>query len=258
MSGKIPTRYYSSFDEDFSKSKNQDYVLPQNYKWLRTSLPFRFASAALYSLALLISSVYCRLFLHIRFKNRKILKETLKTGAFIYANHTQPIGDVFTPALACFPNRIYTLVSPANLGIPVIGRILPHLGALPIPHGIHKLKELRQAVEYRANQNKCIVIYPEAHVWEYCTMIRPFSETSFTFPVKYRKPVYCMTTTYQKRKFGKKPSATVYIDGPFEASPGLSAKEQSKELHDTVERCMKERSRESNCSYIKYEAVAPK
>ena len=246
-------RYYNSYTDDFIESKNQDYRIPDNYKWVRTDFLSRFLSAAVYSAAFIISSVYCRVFLHVRFKNRRALLSSIKTGAFIYANHTQPVGDVFNPALACFPNRIYTLVSPSNYGIPFLGKILPYLGALPVVGTVKGMKNLSAAIEYRVKQNKCIVIYPEAHVWEYFTKIRPFPDTSFKYPVKYKKPVFCMTATYQKRKIGKRPNITIYVDGPFYPDGGLPPKQQTAVLHNTVYNTMKKRSDESNCEYIRYE-----
>lgn len=251
---KEKIRYYHSFDEDFIESKEQNYKLDADYKWLRHDILSKFLSVLIYTLALIFSSVYCHLFLHLKFKNRKALRGTAKSGAFIYANHTQPVGDVFCPALAAFPNRIYTLVSPANLGIPFIGKILPYLGALPIADNIKGIKKLNEAIEYRLEQNRCIVIFPEAHVWEYCTFIRPFGAASFKFPVKYDKPVFCLTATYQKRKFGKKPKMTIYADGPFYADKTLSPKEQAADLQNRVSNKMKERSANSNCEYIKYRA----
>ena len=62
--------------------------------------------------------------------------------------------------------------------------------------------ELYDAIKKRIEQKKCVVIYPEAHVWEYYTKIRPFPSTSFKFPVNCDVPAFCMTTTYYKRKFG--------------------------------------------------------
>lgn len=252
MTREPPKRYYKSFSDDFVTSKDQDHRLPEDYKWIKTDLSYRFLSALSYALALVISSVWCRLFLHVRIKNSRALRKE-KKGAFIYGNHTQPVGDVFIPALASFPRRIYTVVSPANLGIPFIGRILPYLGALPVPDTLHGLRDLSDAINFRLEQKKNIVIYPEAHVWEYYTGIRPFSDTSFTYPAKYDKPVFCMTTVYKKRRFGKKPAAVVYIDGPFYRDTSEKPREQAKKLHDSVFKCMQKRSLESNCQYIVYE-----
>lgn len=253
MKNKTEVRYYHSFADDFFQTKNQKYKVPENYTWVRKDLLSRFLSAVIYGTALILSSIYCRIFLHVRIKGGKKLRNVKNTGCFLYGNHTQPVGDVFNPALAAFPKRIYTVVSPANLAIPFIGKLLPYLGALPVSDTIHGMKELNRAIDYRLEQKRCIVIYPEAHVWEYCTFIRPFPETSFKYPVKYSKPVYCMTTTYQKRHFGKKPTITIYIDGPFDDKGSGSIGERASKLRDAVFECMTERSLNSTYQYIRYE-----
>ncbi len=253
---KQQTRYYKSYTDDFVESKNQQCKIPEGYKWLRLDIGSRLLSAIIYGLAVLFANVYCRLCLHIRYKGSKKLKEARKSGAFIYCNHTQPMGDVFTPALPCLPNRVYVVVSPANLGIPGIGKILPYLGALPIPDDVAGMRRFNEAMEYRLGQGRPIVIYPEAHVWEYYTGIRPYPTTSFKYPVKYDKPVYCMTSTYQSRGEGKKPRCTVYIDGPFYPDKSLATREQVAKLHSQVYEKMQERSRESNYEYIKYRPEA--
>lgn len=243
------TRYYSSYSDDFVQTKDQNCRVPEDYPWRsRGILP-----GLVYTAAILFSTVYCRLFLHIRYKNSRALRSGRKTGGFIYCNHTQPLGDVFIPALPVLPGRIYTVVSPANLAIPVIGKILPYLGALPIPDSLQGMKALHAAMEYRLQQKRFIAVFPEAHVWEYYTGIRPFPDTSFKYPVKFQKPVYAMTVTYQKRRFCKRPKATVFLDGPFYPDASLSPKAQAAALHDTVYNCMCRRSKQSNCDYIKYE-----
>ena len=64
-------------------------------------------------------------------KNKKVLKGYKKY--YMYSNHTLQYGDVFNPFIVNFPRRSYILCSPSNLGIPIIGKILPIAGALPIP-----------------------------------------------------------------------------------------------------------------------------
>lgn len=243
---------YNSFSDDFFETRDQEYKLPEDYLWIRKDVKYRFLSSVIYGLALVFGVIYCRLFLHVRIKGRKKLKAAKKTGAFIYGNHTQPVGDVFIPALAAFPKRIYTVVSTANMAIPFIGKILPYLGALPIPDTVNAMKQFNRAVESRVDENKCVVIYPEAHVWEYCTFVRPFPDTSFRYAVKYNKPAYCMTTTYQKRRFGKKPAATVYIDGPFTADKSDGMRENAAELRNEIHSCMTSRGKMSTYEFIKY------
>ena len=249
-------RYYNSYTDDFEQSANQNFKLPQDYKWVKTDIVSKFLSGLIYGLAVIFGGLYCRLFLHVRIKGRKKLND-INGRCFIYGNHTQPVGDVFIPALCVLPKRIYTVVSTANYGIPVIGKILQYLGALPIVDTVSGIKELNRAIEYRLNKNHPIVIYPEAHVWEYYTDIRPFADTSFKFPVKYNAPSFAMTVTYKKSKLFKRPIAEVYLDGPFYSS-GDTAKERVKALHDTVYETMKTRAKESNCEYIRYKEKSGK
>ena len=245
-------RYYSSFSDDFDQSANQNFKLSKDYKWVRKDVMSKFLSGLIYGLAVIFGGAYCRFFLHMKVKGRKNLKG-VKGGYFIYGNHTQPVGDVFIPALCVLPKRIYTVVSTANYGIPVIGKLLPFLGALPIVDSLYGIKELNKAMEQRLKKGHPVVIYPEAHVWEYYTDIRPFPDTSFKFPVKFEKPAFAMTVTYKKSKLFKKPITEVFLDGPF-FSQGSSAKEKACDLHQKVFAAMVKRSKNSNCSYIEYKA----
>lgn len=126
------------------------------------------------------------------------------------------------------------------------------LGILPIPDTKRKMVEFLKAVKNRINENKCVVIYPEAHVWPYYTKIRPFPVTSFKFPIENDAPVFCMTTTYYKRKFGSKPGINVYIDGPFFTDKKLTKKENQNKLCVDIYNKMVERSKESTYEYIEY------
>ncbi len=245
-----PIRKYLSFEDDFEKSANQNFQLPDDYKWIRKDLKSVILSRLIYGLALVFGGMYCKFVLRMKIRGRKNIKG-LKEGFFLYGNHTQPIGDVFIPALCVFPKRIYTVVSPANYGIPVIGKILPFLGALPTVNSLHGLRELHTAIEKRVENGHPIIIYPEAHVWEYYTKIRPFAETSFKFPAKLNRPVVVMTVTYKKSRMLKRPKMEVYLDGPFYPQ-GESIKEKTADFHRKVYEKMKERSLNSDCEYILY------
>lgn len=249
--GREETRYYSRTDEDFIESRNQNFQLPEDYEYIRTDLRSRILSFISYALGLLFYCVYCVPFLHVRIKNAGALRRQ-KGGAFVYANHTQPLGDVFDPAAACLPRRIYTVVSPSNLGIPFIGRVLPYLGALPLPSSPSGFLKFTKAVGTRVKSGNNVVIYPEAHVWEYCAAIRPFPETAFKYPIMFDRPVYCLTTTYQRRRFGKKPLAVIYADGPFFPDGALPRPQRAVDLRDRVFAQMTKRSECSDCEYIKY------
>lgn len=244
-------RYYSDFSDDFEKVR--DFTLPENYKWVRKDIASRFFSALIYALAVVVSCVYCRLFLHMKINGGNKLA-SLKGGCYIYGNHTQPVGDVFIPVACAFPKRIYTVAGTANYGIPVIGRLLPYLGALPVLDTIHGIRELNRAMEYRLVKNHPIVIYPEAHVWEYYNKIRPFPVTSFKFAVKFNVPSFAMTVVYRKSGLFKRPVTEVFLDGPF-LPEGKNAREMAQDLHDKIFMAMTERSKYGNCEYIEYKVI---
>ena len=250
-------RRYEQFTDDFAESGQQDFRLPEDYRYVRRDPLSRLLSAVVYGIELVVSAVYCRVGLRMRIRGRQALKAIPDGGVFLYGNHTQPVGDVFTPAHCLFPRRIYTLVSPANYALPVIGKLLPYLGALPVPDTVGGMRALQQAMETHLSRGCGVVIYPEAHVWEYYTGIRPFPATSFKFPVKFDRPVYAMTVTYQKARFGKRPNMVVYIDGPF--SPvGETPAQKAESLRAVVQETMERRSRESNVEYIRYEPKEPR
>lgn len=244
--------YYQTYEDDFVQSQEQDYKLPKDYKWIHENLVYKICSKILYKIAYILSLIYCRLFLHIKIKNAEILKKYKDEGYFLYGNHTQPVGDVFTPAHICKEKRIYVIANSSNLKVKIIGGLLPILGILPIPSSAGQMKEFMKAVKQRAEEENCVVVYPEAHVWPYYTKIRPFSAVSFKFPVEMKLKTFAATTTYQRRKLGKKPKITVYVDGPFEIDENLSKKENQEKLAKEIYECMEKRSKESTYEYIEY------
>lgn len=241
-------RRYHAVTDDFVETRNQAFQVPPDYPWM----PGRGWSALIYTVALIFGAAYLRLHLHVHYRNRRVLRQTGRDGAFLYCNHTQPLGDVFLPALAALPRRIRTVVSPANLAIPVIGRLLPWLGALPLPDTVGGMKQFLSAMEQRLASGNWIAVFPEAHVWEYCSFIRPYGAAAFRYPVKFGKPAYAMTVTYQKRHFSRRPRAIVFLDGPFFPDAALPLRAQADNLRAQVYACMCRRSRESNCDYIRY------
>ena len=247
----MKTYRYKTLQDDLVQSRDQNYILPKDYRRVRTDALSKFSSALVYGLALFLSAPLLKLIFGVSFHGRKKLKKA-RGGYFLYSNHTQPVGDVFLPALCAFPKRIYTVVSHANYGIPVIGRLLPYLGAIPVPRDLHDTEDFQTALKLRAERGHPIVIFPEAHVWPYYTEIRPFPDTSFAFPVRLDLPVFTMTVTYQKRRFAGKPGIKIFVDGPF-FPEGTTARQKRAFLCLKAKEAMEMRSRESNFDDLRYE-----
>ena len=242
--------YYNNYNDDIIESKKQDYQLKENFKWLHTNIFYKIFSYVLHILVIVFAFLYAKLWLHVKIKNKKILKG--EKGYFLYSNHTQMLGDVFNPFLICFPKHPYIICSPSNLGIPVLGKILPMGGALPIPDNIHDMLKFKGAIHYYVNKGNPIIIYPEAHLWPYATFIRDFPLTSFHYPALEDKKIFVATTTYVKSKIFKKPKIIIYLDGPFVKDANLTRKENMQILHDKVLEIMQKRSKLSNYNYVIY------
>ena len=142
--------------------------------------------------------------------------------------------------------------NPENVSIPVLGPITPSLGALPLPSDIESTRNFSRAIDYYVSKKKCIMIYPEAHIWPFYTKIRPFLDLSFRYPIKYDVPTFCITNTYQKRKISKRPKIVTYVDGPFFYDKNISKVEAKAKLRNEIYDTMCKRSLNSNIEIWKY------
>lgn len=246
----MKTYYYHDFSDNLVETKNQSKKVPENYKWVKKNPFYIGLGWILFQILKLVGLIYGKFALGLKIIGKRKLK--IDSGYYIFANHTQPLGDVFNPALYSV-KKPYYICDSSNLGIPILGPILPLVGALPIPESIRGKKKLFDAISYRAKSGNAIIIYPEAHVWPYCTFIRPFETTAFNFPIRDNLPSFTATTIYKKRKFRKKPRTVIKIDGPFYPNYDLEKKERIRALHMEITNQLVKRTQESNIEYIRYE-----
>ena len=245
---------YKDYTDDVVKVAEQDFRLPEDYAWVRTDVWYRVRSFLLYGIIRGVSWVHCRLVLGVHFHGRRALNR-VKGGLLLVGNHTQEIGDAFIPVLANRWRRINTIISPANLKVPVLGPLLRMIGGLAIPDGIRQLGRFGEAIAFRARQGHCIVVYPEAHVWPYYTKLRPFPSTSFRYAVENSLPVFTMTTTYTRRRLGNRPRIDVWLDQVnMEMNEYANDRAKREALCDAARRQMQQRCSLSSYEYCKYTA----
>ena len=253
----IKTVYYEDESKDeFSSAVITPKTIDETWQYLQKGFSWqvkRFVSYRLF--APIIGYFYCRIRLGWRLKNKSVLKglRNKKQGYFVYGNHTQQTADAFIPSFVSFPKSTYVIVHANNVSMPYLGRITPYLGALPLPDTLRAARNFKRAVHTRYQQGSAVFIYPEAHIWPYYTRIRNFPAASFRYPVDLDAPSFCVTTTYQRRKFWKTPRAVTYVDGPFYPDKTLPIKERVQTLRDEIYAKMQERSKLSTCEYIRYE-----
>lgn len=248
------TIYYNDeLKDEFADDDIKAKTIDGTYRYSRVGFAEGFAHIFWYRVvATPLAWLYMKLHFGIRVVNKQALKEAGKNGFFLYGNHTHFLADALLPTVINVPRDVSTIVHPNNVSMPVLGRITPYLGALPLPDDAEAAKNFLGELDKRVKDNNCIMIYPEAHIWPYYTDIRPFTELSFKYPVKYKLPAFCITNTYQKRVFRSTPRMVTYVDGPFYADEKLPPKDRKKELRDRVYNQMKVRAKESNVSVIEY------
>ena len=247
------TRVYRSFSDDFVESEEQDYRLPDDYVWVDESRAFRAQAAVARALGLLFSKAYCSLALGLRVEGREaVAPVAAKGGCFLYANHTQPIGDACVPLLVARPRRSYVVISPANLKVKGIGPLLPWLGGLPLPDTVAGGKRLSEAVRTRLSQGHAVTVYPEGHLWPWHVGIRPLPAAAFGWPVATGRPVFALTSTYHARPHRSTPRCVVYVDGPFYPDNTLPRPARKERLRDEVQEAMLARAATSDCAHVRY------
>lgn len=249
--------YYESEEDDPIKTDEQEKKvevgLPENYQFIPKNIFVRLYSSILFYVFKTFGQYYERVYWGAKFYGREKLKESKGKGYVIYANHTNPFHDVFGPAIAA-NRRIFTIISPVNLKVPGIGKLLPYLGGLPLGKTKTEKAAFNDAVDKRLAQKKCLVIYPEAHVWPYYTKIRKFpaGDRSFKYATRNNVPIFTMTTTYHKAKNRARPRIEVYLDGPFYPDENLSEAENRAELSQKAYDSMVKWSKKNSYEYFEY------
>lgn len=256
-------RYYSDpVHDDFAGTDIHTCRVGADFPFVRRSVLWRVVSFLVYYvIALPIVFLIAKLYLGLKFENRKVLRSLRGQGFYLYGNHTRAL-DAFVPSLAAFPKKAYIIAGPDAVSLPGLKHIVMMLGALPIPTELSAMRPFLEAVSQRCAEGACVAIYPEAHIWPFYTGIRPFPDTSFRYPLREGTPVVAMVTTYRKRRglfrFAKKPGMTVTFSPVFFPDAALPRREAQAALRDEVYSFMKETSTaRDQVEYIRYIYTIP-
>lgn len=234
--------FYHELTDDVCDENIEEPVINAKYVYERRNWIYKFFEFLFYRFIIVpLAFIYTHIVRHVKIDGRKKLKEA-KEGAFIFANHTNNVGDALIPPIVTGPKKLYVIVNPKNLKVKPFGKSIKMMGALPLPTGIEATKNFLSVIENKIDKGHKILIYPEAKIWPFYTGVRPFKRGSFRYPVKYKKPIYVMTTTYQKTK-SKRLKTVIYIDGPFRVNEDLPQKEQEQEFEKICKQTMEERAK---------------
>ena len=245
--------YRDELGDEFSRARIKARPIDGHYRY-PTDSPFARISHFLWYrvVAAPVAFFYTRWKFRHRIVGGERLRPYLHTGYFLYGNHTQAIGDAFLPHMLQPRQDKWVIVHPSNVSIPILGRLTPFMGALPLPDDHVAYRNFIAALERRLRAGNAVVIYPEAHIWPYYTDIRPFTDASFYYPVKFDVPAFCFTNTYQRQSNRTTPQIVTYVDGPFFPDKTLPPRQRRRDLRDRIHACMTERARRSDLIMIEY------
>lgn len=244
--------YDDERNDEFSEAVIEPIKIDGKYKYVYKSLWKKITHIFWYRIiAIPVAYIFLKLKYHHKIVNRQVIKDN-KGAFFLYGNHTNAIPDALIPTMVAMPKDVYVIVHPNNVSMPVLGKINPSLGAIPLPDDKEAAKNFLEAIKTRIEEGRCVSIYPEAHIWPFCTRIRNFPSDSFRYPIKHNTPVYCFTNTYQRHGKSNTPQMVTYVDGPFYKDDKLSAKEQREDLRNRVYNTMVTRSHNSNMEIVRY------
>ena len=248
--------YTDERHDDFAGMHIRPRPIGPEYPFIRRGALWNAAAAFLYRLiATPVAWLDCFLIHGLKIENRKALKtlRRLKTGYFLFGNHTQSAFDAFSPSMLSFPRKSYVITGPQAVSLPGLGQVVQMLGAIPLGSTLGQSREMTACVHGHIAAGDLVAIYPEAHIWPFYTGIRSFSEASFGYPARDGAPVYTMTSCYQKRRFGPFPKVVTYLDGPFYPDEALPLPQRKKALRDACQKAMEARAKQySTYAYYEY------
>ena len=255
------TIYYEDLlNDDFANTGFDYKPLPDNFKYSTRNPIARFFSFIFYYVfGIPILWIYAKIATGFRIVGKKKLRKShLKGGYFIYGNHTSACDAMFVPAGLLPPKRVAIVCGQAAVSKAFPRPFEMALGALPLPETANQKKAYTEEMARRLKKGHAILIFPEAHIWPYCTMIRPFPDTSFTYPATFGSPVVAVCTTYEKRKICPKgkPRAVIHVSEPFYPDMSKPLGERTHLLREAVYNYMVETS--SSLDNVEYYRYLPK
>ncbi len=253
------TIYYDDpLNDDFAGGSFHYKPLPKNYRFFRWNpIYWVFQEMIYYVIAIPILWLVGKIFWGYRVVGRRKLKRAHigAKGYFLYGNHTTKADAIFAPVSICNPRHAFLITADNAMSHRILLPLIRLLGAIPLPSYPEQREAFVDCIKRRYKRGNAIIIFPEAHIWPYCTRIRPFPDQSFTYPAQLNAPVFAMCTTYEEHKIFKflKPRPVVHVSDPIYPDMSKALGERTHLLREAVYRYMEETSASlDNVEYWRY------
>lgn len=199
------------------------------------SLLFRVGSRFLHWFALIVLTVYNRLFfgLHVTgWHNLRGMPRSIIT----ICNHVNTL-DCSMVACACYNRMLYFPTLKSNLEIPFIRHLVKYLGGFPIPETAKAFRSFSGKVQDILREGDSVHFFPEGYLEPYAKGLRPFRRGAFVYAYECAVPIVPFAITYRRgtvmrRLLRHRPPLTLHILEPV--YPNLTAPKRQE-----VDRLMK-------------------
>lgn len=170
MKLKQRTIYYQDeLHDEFAGDHIKAKHIGQDYRYIRVRLLERMLHGFWYRIvAIPLARLYMKLHFSHKIINKEVLKQAGNSGFYLYGNHTHFLADALIPTLVNHPRETAVIVHPNNVSMPVLGRITPYLGALPLPDDRGAIKHFLEALTWHTDCGDCIMIDLPLHIFLRC------------------------------------------------------------------------------------------
>lgn len=176
-----------------------DTQIDGNYKFERNNIFYKAFSFIFRKIATIVLLIINSFVFGLKIKGLKNLRKI--KGGVVVANHVHILDN--TMILATFNmlfKRTYILAEKEAFDIPIVRRLIPLLGAIPIPNNLDGKRAAYKYVDKLLTKNKFIVIFPESSLWPYYEEVRPFKQGAFKFALKANKPIIPICISFRPSK----------------------------------------------------------
>ena len=181
------------------------------------SLIFRVGSRFLHWFALIVLSIYNRVFFGLHVIGRRNLRG-LPRSIITVCNHVNML-DCSMVACACFDRMLYFPTLKSNLEIPFVRHLVKYLGGFPIPETTKAFRSFSGKVQDILKEGDSVHFFPEGYLEPYAKGLRPFRRGAFVYAYDCGVPIVPFAITYRRgtilrRMLRRKPPLTLHILEP--------------------------------------------
>jgi len=178
----------------------------------------------------------------VRIKNAKIIRRH-KGGGVLVSNHVHTLDSAMN-GLAAFPRKpVYTGLK-ANFKLPVAGFLVNILGTVPVPETPDEMKVFFHELQKQVHAGRLVHFFPEAHLIEFYSTLRPFKNGAFQVAKEAMVPVIPIGISFRDKKgifplFSKK-RILIKVGNPIQPDLFELKKPGIETLSDAAFRSMQE------------------